>query len=83
MQVNWLNPDLNGVSSINDHPKRRRRCALPAHSKLKRSDQSRQQGSADWNIISQDVFVRRVSPVTLNAQAIEDRHSQGSDKISV
>src|SRR5437762_3423849 len=51
--------------------------------KLERSDQSRQQRSAHRNIIGDDVLMCRVRAVAFNAEAIEYRNPQSSDKVPV
>src|SRR5438128_2273057 len=51
--------------------------------KLERSDQSSQQRPAQRNSISDDVLMRRVRAVAFNAEAIEYRNPQSSDKVPV
>ena len=72
-----------GVLNSIYKPKRRRSFAPPAHSKLQRGHQRRQQCSARRNIVGDDVLMRCVCAIALDTQPIEDGHSQRSDKVSV
>src|SRR5215813_8435057 len=63
--------------------RRRRRFALPAHSKSQTGYQSSQQRASKRNVVGQNMFVRGMRAITLHPQTIKHRHTQRADKVSV